>query len=1646
MKPKSLPVSRFLPVHIVVPFGMVMAGLSIGTANAADQAWSTAPNNALFSGTNWTSGQTPGAAATTVASTDSLFFGSSSLTSLLNDNTGFTHAGLTFNSGAAAFNLLGNSFTLSGGITNNSSTLQTISTPIALSATQSIDTSAGDVRLNGVISGATFGLTKSTAGTLTLTGANTYTGPNTISGGTVAIGADGNLGATAATVALTGATLKVTPGASITNTHTFTIGGSSTINVISHSIGNFTYIFNTASTLAGSGALTVTGNGSLDVSGLNTGIFVLNAASTASTFTGTLTMQSGGLLELNNNTALPSAVTVALNGNGGLCVNTGVTAMASNIISTNAGNVLNFGNGNAGVVTGNITLNNDLTVGLRDWYNWATGRSGAINGVISGAGGLTAISPGGTLTLGGANTYTGATSLLNCGLTLTANATSTISGSSGLTLCNSTFTASYASGIVDKLKDAGNVSMRNNSFINLTGNASDTTETITGLEIGAGNNTITITTSGTAVTTLAASTLSRSNFGTGLLIGSSLGQQATSVSKISLTTPPSGVDLVGAGGAAAGTGSVKNLGIVPWLAGNPAAAGTAARELVTYDTSLGSLRALVSNEYDSAGTIAGATSGNNVKSATVSETGLTSTTLNALLLAPTADQTIAGDPGNTLTLTSGLLASAMSSGAAGTAAFNSTISGFDAIAFGNNEAIIRTAQTGGNITINSPITVTGGGGLTKTGPGTVTLGAANTYTGPTTICQTALATTVNNVFNGSTGTAIVISNNGQLNVNATTQKITSLTFNGAGNAGGSVIGAGGTLNLGGDITFDTSVTNPNSGHTLSVGTLNLNGNRVFNIGDESVVTGAEMTVSSIIADGSSSSSLTKSGAGTLVLSGANTYGGGTTVNAGILQIGAGGTVGGISGNVVNNGTLTFNRSDALAFGSVSGSGDLFHSGAGTTTLAGSAISTGKIIVRNGTLSVPAVNGSGVIEIGSGATAVGLTYTGTGETTARSLTLTGTTGGVTLTQNGSGLLKFTSDTTVVVNGAKTLTLAGTGSGEISGKLVDSPGGVTSIAKSGTGTWTLSGPSTHTGSFNVSGGTLNLSGSLGNNTSNAQFRVGTVASTPAILNILPGAAASRLNLFVGDAGSGTGGGAVYQSGGSIILTQGAGVDNVRVGSNAGGYGYYKMSGGTLTTNEIGVGASLADTIGVMEVSAGTISDSGWITMGRGSATSSGVLHVTGGTVNASRLDMNWGNNAAALSILNVAGGNVNLTGGGTGLSLANSSTTAGVQGIANLLGGTLTTTIIQAGQAAQTTALNFNGGTLKAHTTNSGATFLTAANIDAVNVYSGGGTIDNNGTSITVGKSLLAPAGFGVSGTSIAVPSGGSGYIGVPMVKFTGGTGTGATGYAVVSGGVVTSITVTSPGTGYTSGDLLTATFFGGGAATAATAVTSIPVAANTSGAMTFQGSGTTTLSGANTYTGTTTVAAGILAVNGSALPDSGKLTITSGKVAATGTEVVDTLYFGATQQASGTWGATGSGATHIDDTRFSGTAGVVSVTSGPSLTGYALWASVNAGNETSDLDFDKDGMENGVEYFMGATGSSFTANPGVVGGAVTWTNGGNIPSGDYGTQFVVQTSTDLAVWTNILITDPNLSNTAGSVTYTLPTGGGKLFVRLKVTPN
>jgi autotransporter-associated beta strand protein len=149
--------------------------------------------SANFSGLNWTGTNNP------PVSGDALVFGTAGTagTALTaNQTAGISYAGITFNSGASAFTIGGaNGITLTGGITNNSSSLETLNFPIACPTVQTFATTAGggNLTLGGVISGAG-GISKAGSGTLALSATNTYAGGTTLSAGRLDFKVDDALG------------------------------------------------------------------------------------------------------------------------------------------------------------------------------------------------------------------------------------------------------------------------------------------------------------------------------------------------------------------------------------------------------------------------------------------------------------------------------------------------------------------------------------------------------------------------------------------------------------------------------------------------------------------------------------------------------------------------------------------------------------------------------------------------------------------------------------------------------------------------------------------------------------------------------------------------------------------------------------------------------------------------------------------------------------------------------------------------------------------------------------------------------------------------------------------------------------------------------------------------------------------------------------------------------------------------------------------------------------------------------------------------------------------------------------------------------------------------------------------------------------
>jgi autotransporter family porin len=202
-----------------------------------------------------------------------------------------------------------------------------------------------------------------------------------------------------------------------------------------------------------------------------------------------------------------------------------------------------------------------------------------------------------------------------------------------------------------------------------------------------------------------------------------------------------------------------------------------------------------------------------------------------------------------------------------------------------------------------------GKSLTKLGEGLLVLSANNTYTGSTTVQAGTLRADVANSFASNSN---VIVNGGVLDLNGNDQLAHRLA------------GSGGQIQLNG-----ATLTADNAGQA-----------------DGSTFSGS-------LVDGTvGGGRLIKTGSGTLVLAGSNTYTGGTTISDGTLQLGNGTTTGSMAGNIVNDAVLAINNPTAVTLaGQLSGTGQLAQLGSGTTTLTGVGSSQSSVEVAAGTLNL-----------------------------------------------------------------------------------------------------------------------------------------------------------------------------------------------------------------------------------------------------------------------------------------------------------------------------------------------------------------------------------------------------------------------------------------------------------------------------------------------------------------------------------------------------------------------------------------------------------------------------------------------------------------------------------------------------------------------
>jgi fibronectin-binding autotransporter adhesin len=372
----------------------------------------------------------------------------------------------------------------------------------------------------------------------------------------------------------------------------------------------------------------------------------------------------------------------------------------------------------------------------------------------------------------------------------------------------------------------------------------------------------------------------------------------------------------------------------------------------------------------------------------------------------------------------------------------------------------------GTLTVNNTASVTGASLMVWAGAGTVNVnGGTVNATGWITLGQNAGSTAV---FNHNAG-------------NVTTQDLWT-TYQAAGtyNLNGGTLTTGNFLKSTGTSTFNFNggTLKASAGFTLGGGNVTTtqvrNGGAIIDSNGQSATISQALIHSTIGGDAATDGGLAKLGTGTLTLSGTNTYNGPTLINAGVLQIGAGGTVGSLntSSAITNNGALSINRSDTVTQGTdfagvIAGTGNFLHIGTGTVVLNGNNTFTGTVTVNpQATLSVPVIATSGAQPLGQGSTPITLRgqlsnfgtllYSGAGAgETNRGITLDGGSGGKITVSQASGEL--------TVNGALT--------------------GNFDFRKDGPGTLILTGSEDWNAAGYVQGGTLVLgsttSGSPGAN---------------------------------------------------------------------------------------------------------------------------------------------------------------------------------------------------------------------------------------------------------------------------------------------------------------------------------------------------------------------------------------------------------------------------------------------------------------------------------------------------------------------------------------------------------------------------------------
>jgi autotransporter-associated beta strand protein len=695
-------------------------------------------------------------------------------------------------------------------------------------------------------------------------------------------------------------------------------------------------------------------------------------------------------------------------------------------------------------------------------------------------------------------------------------------------------------------------------------------------------------------------------------------------------------------------------------------------------------------------------------------------------------------------------------------------------------------------------------------------------------------------------------------------------------------------------------------------------------------------------------------------------------------------------------------------GVISGNGRLGVSGTGanTVTLGNANTYTGNITVASGVLSFSALNqlgnGTGIIQLGQGATTGTLRYTGGSDTTITRYfqfgkgTGAGDTGGATLEANGAGALIVnpvlstnTGDSGATAN--RVLTLTGTSSADnriekyINNNTVSA---YISVVKDGPGKWELSSSNLFRGSVTVKNGTLayqSAGGGFGEGY--GTIRVGNADTDATLLYVGTGDSVVNNSITIGNGSTvnDTGSPILTSSGGSALLfsneifnTPDESATAARSLTLNGSY-----TGGANTIPGVIADNSLSGPVSLTKSGPGT-----WLLAGNN--TYSGPTVIEEGT-------------------LQIGDGILN---GSLGFS-PSVSIAAGAELVLNKKDFEfLTQDISGAGTLRKTgsdSAMNLRGNN-SLHTgpliIDAGSGFLA---IDGPSALGSGPVVMNDAmgiwAEITVpnvisGTDELVIGNFNPDSQTVTLtgpntytgPTNVYAINGNPVTLLINGNQSAATGSVGIFGGT------TLGGTGTIGGAV--AIKDGGNLAfdlnTPAASHDSLAAAS-----LNFEGNSTLTI------TSSGAVSTGRYSLVTTGVPVTGAMPIV---IAPDGWSAVPSV----------------SGNNLVLDVSFN----------------YSTWAASNVGGAAASLDSDGDGIDNGVEYFMGTAGNAFTPAPAAIGGTVTWPRA----AGTTISSFKVEVSSNLSTWQDAAIAYPaNLSISPSSVAFTLPSGAGKIFARLSVTP-